>query len=174
MLKGFTNIFTFSRYNMILNIISLLVTVLYFCFNSSQDALAFLIQGNAKFLLFTNIYYLLMLFRYRFYSSVKKHSIIRIGEERYNTNIIIFETVYLIIFFIMIYIIGMIILGTDYIFQYWFFIIIYALFLLTIHFIHIVALIWNKNIYRYFLLTYLFSALYNYYLLDLIRSLFFN
>lgn len=117
MLRNYANLFLYSRLYRRLNIISILIIVIYFYFNLNQDALWFLVQGNAKFLLFTNVYYILMNLRYTFYDSLKKFSICRVRETNYLEGIIKFETIILLAYFFLIYVVGMMILGTNYFIQ---------------------------------------------------------
>lgn len=174
MLRNYANLFLYSRLYRRLNIISILIIVIYFYFNLNQDALGFLVQGNAKFLLFTNVYYILMNLRYTFYDSLKKFSICRVGETNYLEGIIKFETIILLAYFFLIYVVGMLILGTNYFIQYIIFVTIYAMILFISHLLHSIAFIYQKNVFLCFLGTYIFLAIYNYYLLDLVYRFIFN
>ena len=88
MLNSLNKYFITNKYHIALNIVAAIVVAYYFIQNRHNDAFGFLVVAYAKFLLFTNLYYILMFFRYRFYKSIKALVIVRISEEKYYEIII--------------------------------------------------------------------------------------
>lgn len=88
--------------------------------------------------------------RYTFYDSLKKFSICRVGETNYLEGIIKFETIILLAYFFLIYVVGMMILGTNYFIQYIIFVTIYAMILFISHLLHSIAFIYQKNVFLCF------------------------
>ncbi len=156
MLKSLNKVFFTNKYHIVLNIVAILIVLYYFQQNWHSDAVLFLVVAYAKFLVFTNIYYVLMFFRYRFYNSIRNLTIIRLSEKNYYENIFKYESLILAGYFFLVYIIGAFILGTDHLMQYVVLVLIFGLALCLTHAIHFIVLIWKKNIYIYHFVLHIF------------------
>ena len=173
MLNSLNKYFITNKYHIALNIVAAIAVVYYFIQNWHNDALGFLVVAYAKFLLFTNLYYILMFFRYRFYKSIKELVIVRISEEKYYESIIKYESLVMLVYYILIYVIGAFILGTNYLLQYIVMVGIFGLFLILTQIIHFIALLWKKNVYISFCITYILFAIYTYGLFDRLNEMIF-
>lgn len=169
-MKSYLKIFLLNRSKLIINLVSISVISIYFWKNHSNDALGFLVLGNAKFLVFTNIYYLNMMFRYRVYESVSLCSRIRVGEAGFKAEILKYEILIYVLFFFVIYIAGMMVLGTEYLYQYGVMITIYFLILSLTQCVHFLFFLYNRNMSIAFITTYIVLAFYNYFLFGIIYA----
>lgn len=114
-------------------------------------------RRSTKFLLFTNVYYILMTLRYTFYDSLKrKFSICRVRETNYLEGIIKFETIILLAYFFLIYVVEDDDFRYKLFYTIYYFVTIYAIILFIIHLLHSIAFIYQKNVFLCFLGTYIF------------------
>ena len=103
--KQYFKNFMLSRFHIFLFTISSIVMGVelyqYIFLSGENNGVSFLFNSNMSFLVFTNILYVFLIYRYYTYQRLRKFSVIRISKSKYCKFILKIELLIWFIFFVM-------------------------------------------------------------------------
>lgn len=178
MVKEYFKNFMLSRFHIFLFTISSIVMGVelyqYIFLSGENNGVSFLFNSNMSFLVFTNILYVFLIYRYYTYQRLRKFSVIRISKSKYCKFILKIELLIWFIFFVVVYLLFAYLIGIPqehmhiYLAQLSFYVIL-NLSLISFQ----VYWFYKKSpIHICILISYLTMAIYNYYICNLIFRLF--
>ena len=178
MVKEYFKSFMLSKFHIILFLISSAVIGFelyqYMYVITENNGISFLFNSNMPFLVFTNILYVFLIYRYYTYQKLRNFSVVRVNKLKYCQFIFKNELLIWFLFFIIVYLFFGYLIGipqehiTIYLIQLSFYVIL-NLSLITLQ---VAWFFYELPINTCILLSYLVMTFYNYYICDLIFQLF--
>lgn len=178
MVRSFFKNFMLSRFHKLLFCISLMIIGYYlyqniFVYTVNEGAL-FLFDSNLSFLVFTNVFYIFLVYRYYVYSKMRSFSTVRIGNQKFCLFVAKNEILLWLFFTVPIYIICPLCIGVSRPFVN-----LYSIHLAFYIFLSFVLIFFQVSwfyaklpIHINLIISYIVMAIYNYYLCDMITRLF--
>ena len=174
LLNYFNYIFKNKRYFLIF-LIALLISGFYIVKDRVRgySSVEFIVYGNAKWLIFTNAYFLLMFMRYRNYQTIKSLIQIRIGVDKRLSDIFIVENIILFLHILFYYlIIGVLYFDSYNLIFYLSSISFFILIMIIGQIVRFIFLALNKNIMLGIIISYSLITVYHYVFSNQINDIF--
>lgn len=178
MVKEYFKSFMLSRFHILMFLVSCIVIGFelyqYIFILTENDGVSFLFNSNMPFLIFTNILYIFLIYRYYTYQKLRKFSVIRINKSKYCNFILKNELIIWFVFFVVVYVLFAYLIGIpkEYIHIYLVQLLFYVILSLSLILFQVYWFYNESPIHICILVSYLVMAIYNYYICDLIFQLF--
>lgn len=178
MVKEYFKNFMLSKFHMFLFTISSIVMGVelyrYIFLSGENNGVSFLFNSNMSFLVFTNILYVFLIYRYYTYQRLRKFSVIRINKAKYCKFILKIELLIWFIFFVVVYLLfaNLISIPQEHMHLYLAQLSFYVILNLSLISFQVYWFYNESPIHICILISYLIMAIYNYYICNLIFKLF--
>ena len=178
MVKEYFKSFMLSKFHIILFLISSAVIGFelyqYMYVITENNGISFLFNSNMPFLVFTNILYIFLIYRYYTYQKLRNFSVVRVNKLKYCQFIFKNELLIWFLFFVIVYLFFGYLIGIpqEHISIYLIQLSFYVILNLSLITLQVAWFFYELPINICILLSYLVMAFYNYYICDLIFQLF--